>query len=58
MGGMGRGGDEEDIRKKKEFGHSMAFYLFLLSLCLSPALSSSSTTGLTIGTPGTPHGGF
>lgn len=36
----------------------MAFYLFLLSLCLSPALSSSSTTGLTIGTPGTPHGGF
>lgn len=55
---MEGGGDEEDIRKKKEFGHSMAFYLFLLSLCLSPALSSSSTTGLTIGTPGTPHGGF
>lgn len=38
-GGDGRGGDEEDIRKKKEFGHSMAFYLFLLSLCLSPARS-------------------
>lgn len=42
----------------------MAFYLFLLSHSLSlsrslaPALSSSSTTGLTIGTPGTPHGGF
>lgn len=41
MGGMGRGGDEKDIRKKKEFGHSMAFYLFLLSLTLSLPLVRS-----------------
>lgn len=39
MGGMEGGGDEEDIRKKKEFGHSMAFYLFLLSLSLSVSRS-------------------
>lgn len=56
---MGRGGDEEDIRKKKNsdiLWHFISFYT--LSVSLAPALSSSSTTGLTIGTPGTPHGGF